>query len=241
MKTIGLIGGLGPESTVDYYRFLIEEFRRRTGTNASPPILLDSLDIERGIALVTANKLDELAEYIGTGFQRLARAGAQFGLMAANTPHIAFDEIQRRSPLRLISIVEATRDEAQKQGMKRLGLFGTGFTMRGRFYPDVFTRAGLELIVPREEELAYIHEKYLGELLKNQFLPETRDRMLTIIARMKREDAIEALVLAGTELPLLLRGADAGLPFLDTTLIHVNAAVDEMMKDNQPLIHADQS
>ncbi len=232
MKPIAIVGGLGPESTVDYYRFIIEEFRRRTNTNGSPPVLIDSLDIEKGIELVSANRLVELAEYVAGGFQRLARAGAAFGVIAANTPHIAFDDIQRHSPLPLLSIVQATCDDAQKRGMKRLGLFGTGFTMRGRFYPEVFTRAGLELVIPREDELAFIHEKYLSELLKNQFLTETRDRMLAIIARMKSKDSIEGLVLAGTELPLLLRGTDAGLPLLDTTVIHVNSAVDEMMKDS---------
>ncbi|HET7841468.1 MAG TPA: amino acid racemase [Terriglobia bacterium] len=229
MKILGIIGGLGPESTVDYYRFIIEEYRRRTHTNASPPMLINSLDIEKGIALVTANNLVELAAYIGEGLQRLARAGADFALMAANTPHIAFDAIQRLSPIPLLSIVEATRDEAQKLGMKRLALLGTGFTMRGRFYPDVFSRAGIELITPSEDEKSFIHEKYLGELLTNQFLPATRDRMMKIIERLAAGGAA-GVIMAGTELPLLLRDSKPPVPFLDTTLIHVNAAVDEMLK-----------
>lgn len=228
MKLLGIIGGLGPESTVDYYRFIIEEYRRRTNTNASPPMLLNSLDIERGIALVTANDLSGLADYIGDGLQRLARAGADFALIAANTPHIAFDAIQQRSPIPLLSIVECTRDHAVKLSMKRLVLLGTGFTMRGRFYPDVFDRAGITLLTPNEEEKSFIHEKYLGELLKNQFLPATRDRMLEIITRLAGEGA-EGIIMAGTELPLLLRDSKPPVPFLDTTLIHVNAAVDEMM------------
>lgn len=230
MKTIGIIGGLGPESTIDYYRFLIEEYRRRTRTNASPPILLNSLDIEKGVALVTANDLGGLASYIAAGLECLARAGADFALMAANTPHIAFDEIQRRSPLPLLSIVEATCDDARKRCLKRLALLGTGFTMRGRFYPDVFSRAGITLVVPSADEQAYIHEKYLNELLKNLFLPETRARMLAIVERMEKSDAIEGVILAGTELPLMLRDPERqGVPFLDTTLIHVGRAVDEML------------
>ena len=228
MKTLGIIGGLGPESTVDYYRFIIDEYRRRTNTNASPPMLLNSLDIERGIALVSANRLTELADYIGDGLQRLARAGAEFALMAANTPHIAFDAIQRQSPIPLLSIVEAAQKHAQKLGLKRLALLGTGFTMRARFYPDVFDRAGITLLTPNEEEKSFIHEKYLGELLKNQFLPATRDRMLEIIARLAGEGA-EGVIMAGTELPLLLRDSKSPVPFLDTTRIHVNAAVDEML------------
>ncbi len=228
MKTLGIIGGLGPESTVDYYRFIIEEYRRRTGTNASPPMLINSLDIERGIALVSADDFSGLAAYIGDGLQRLARAGADFAVMAANTPHIAFDAIQHLSPIPLLSIVECTRDRAVKLGMKRLVLLGTGFTMRGRFYPEVFDRAGIMLLTPDDEEKSFIHEKYLGELLKNEFLPATRDRMLEIITRLAGQGA-EAVIMAGTELPLLLRESKPPVPFLDTTLIHVDAAVNEMM------------
>lgn len=229
MKTLGIVGGLGPESTVDYYRFIIAEYRRRKGDNSGPPIVIDSLDVAKGIALVTANELAALTDYLVGSLERLSRAGAQFAVISANTPHIVFDEVRSRSPLPLISIVEAARDEAQRKGMKKLGLFGTGFTMRGRFYPEVFSRAGIELILPSEDDLAFIHDKYLNELLKNQFLPETRDRMLEIVERLAKNGA-QAVVLAGTELPLLLRDAPSTLPFLDTTLIHVEAAVDELMR-----------
>jgi aspartate racemase len=119
----------------------------------------------------------------------------------------------------MISIVQATCDHARCLGLKLLALLGTGFTMRARFYPDVFARAGLELVMPHAEEQAFIHEKYIGELLKTNFLPETRAAILRIIDRIRKETGIEAVILAGTELPLLLRGAEPeGLPFLDTTL-----------------------
>jgi aspartate racemase len=230
MKTVGIIGGIGPESTIEYYHFLIAEYRARTKDDSYPHILIDSIDVSTGVALVQANDLQGLADYVGAGFERLARAGADFGLMAANTPHIAFDEIQRRSPLPLLSIVQATCDYAKSKGMRRLALLGTGFTMRGRFYPDVFSRAGIELVVPDDDELAYIHDKYLNELLKNVFLPETRARVLAIVERMEKSAGIEGVILAGTELPLILRDTERkGVPFLDTTMIHVNAAVDEIL------------
>jgi aspartate racemase len=150
--------------------------------------------------------------------------------MAANTAHIVFDQVQRRSAIPLISIVEAAAGHAARLGLKRLALLGTGFTMRARFYPDVFTRVGLEVVVPNDAEKAFIHDKYINELLKNQFLPDTREGLLGIVGRMRSDDRIEAVVLAGTELPLLLRGAEpAGLPFLDTTLIHVERAVAELL------------
>jgi len=230
MKTLGIVGGLGPESTIEYYRFILAGYREtRPGT--APAIIINSLDVDYGISLLDANQLNELTDYLVSGFERLARAGADFGLMAANTPHLVFDQVQRRSSIPLLSIVEATCDEVKRRGLHRVALLGTGFTMRGRFYPDVFTRAGVELVVPAEQERALIHDKYINELLKNVFSPESREQIFAIIEEMRKRDRIEAVVLAGTELPLILREVEprAGIPFLDTTKIHVEAAVRELL------------
>jgi aspartate racemase len=232
MKTLGIVGGIGPESTIEYYRFILEGYRARVPDGSAPHLIIDSLDVNRGIAMLDASDLDGLTNYICTSVDRLARAGAEIALMAANTPHLVFDEVQARSPIPMLSIVQATCRQAQAHGLTRLGLLGTGFTMRARFYPETFARVGIELVAPNESERALIHEKYIHELLKNQFRPETRAAMLGIIERMRKEDRIEAIILAGTELPLLLRGAEPeGLLFLDTTLIHVNAAVDAIANE----------
>jgi aspartate racemase len=109
---------------------------------------------------------------------------------------------------------------------------GTGFTMRAKFYPQEFQRAGIALVTPQEQEREYIHRKYIGELLKNQFLAETREEILRIARRMKSDENVEAIVLAGTELPLLLReSGDESIEFLDTAVIHVEAVVDELLRD----------
>ena len=230
MKTLGIVGGIGPESTIEYYRFILDGYRARVPDGSAPHLIIDSIDVNRGIAMLDANDQAALADYLAESVERLVRAGAELGLIAANTPHIVFDEVQRRSSLPLISIVQATCDRARELGLRRPVLLGTGFTMRGRFYPDVFARAGLELVTPNESEKALIHAAYIGELLKNEFRPETRAAILEIIGRMRREEGIEAVILAGTELPLLLRGAEPeGLQFLDTTLIHVAAAVDALL------------
>lgn len=231
MKRLGIIGGIGPESTIEYYRFILAGYRARVTDGSAPSLLIDSLDVNSAIALLDASDLAGLADYLCASLDRLVRAGAEVALMAANTPHLVFDEVQRRSPIPLLSIVQAACDHARGLGFKRLGLFGTGFTMRARFYPDIFARAGLELVTPNEAEQALIHDKYIHELLKNEFLSETRVALLGIIERLRREERIEALLLAGTELPLLLRGAEpAGLPFLDTTVIHVEAAVEWLLQ-----------
>ncbi len=229
MKTVGIIGGIAPESTIAYYRQIIAAYREQKPDGGYPSIIINSIDLQQLLALA-ASDLDRLTEYLVTELQKLAKAGADFGLLASNTPHIVFDEVRRQSPVPLISIVEATCAAAKALALKKLGLFGTRFTMQGKFYPEVFSREGIAIVVPDENEQAYIHEKYMGELVKGVYLPETRDRLLAIVGRLKDREGIQGLILGGTELPLLLREATAsGIPLLDTTEIHVKAVVTELL------------
>lgn len=236
MPTLGIIGGLGPESTIDYYRSILARFRAQMQNHGYPHIIINSLDVDKGISMLDAGRLDDLADYLAAAVDQLVQAGADFAVIAANTPHLVFDEVQNRSTIPLLSIVRATANHAKTLGLKKVGLFGTGFTMGARFYPEEFQRAGIEIVSPAEAEREYIHGKYIGELLKNQFLPETRTEVLRIAQRMKTEHGVEAIVLAGTELPLLLRDSGGDIPFLDTTVIHVEAIVNELLRPtyNQP-------
>lgn len=230
MKTLGMIAGLGPESTIDYYRLIIAAYRERTRDDSYPPMIINSLNLQQIIHLMEAQAYSTVANVMVAEIQKLANAGAQFGLISSNTPHIAFDAIRSRAAIPLISIVEATREAALAQGLTRLGLFGSGFTMKAQFYPDIFAQKGIAVIVPAPDEQAYIHRKYMDELVKGVFLPETRAELMRIVDRMNKEDGIQGLILGGTELPLILRDAsDCGIPFLDTARIHVNAAVQEML------------
>src|SRR5713101_705925 len=145
------------------------------------------------------------------------------------TPHIVFDDLAQRSPIPLISIVEAACDAAQALGLKKVGLIGTRFTMQGQFYPDVFSRRGIALCVPAPEDQAYIHEKYMAELVNGVFRPDVRDELLAIVERLKQNDDIQGVILGGTELPIALGSqGDRDIPFLDTTRIHVERAVARM-------------
>ena len=225
-----MIGGIGPESTIDYYRRLLDGAQKRNPGGPALQIIINSIDLQKGLHLLERNQLSELTEYIVPEAMRLQSAGAEFGFLAANSPHIVFGDIARRSPIPLVSIVEATCAEAKARGFKKLGLFGTRFTMHGLFYPDVFTREGLQLTVPTAAEQDYIHDKYINELIPGKFLPETREGLLAIATRMKKENGIQALVLGGTELPLILTDSSLlGVPFLDTTQIHVNAILERAM------------
>ena len=230
MKTAGIIGGIGPESTIEYYRLIIATYREQKRDGRYPSLIVNSIDLKRLLDLIGANRSADVVEYLAGEIRRLAGAGADFAALAANTPHIVFDALRRQSPIPLISIVEVTCQAARAQGLKRVGLFGTRFTMQGRFYPDVFVPAGITLVAPAPEEQAYIHEKYMGELVNGIFLPETRQGLLAIAGRLKTQEGIEGLILGGTELPLILRDVkDQGIPFLDTTRLHVEQVVARLL------------
>ncbi len=229
MKILGFIGGLGPESTIDYYQSIIALYRERQRDGSYPEFIINSVDLKKGLDFMAANNLTGMADYLLEEIGKLARAGADFGLIAANTPHIVFDDVAPKSPIPLISIVEATCAAAKAQKLKKLGLFGTRFTMQGSFYPKVFSREGIELIVPDAKDQDYIHDKYLNELVPGKFLPETRAGLLAIVDRLKAKIDIDGVILAGTELPLILRDpVHNGIPFLNTMKIHAEAAVDQM-------------
>jgi aspartate racemase len=231
MKTLGVIGGVGPESTIDYYQNLIAMYRERRPDGHYPQFVINSIDLQKGIDFLEDNNLAGMADFLLTEIEKLPRAGAEFGIIAANTPHIVFDEVKAKSPIPFISIVEATCDYAKSHGMKRLALFGTRYTMQADFYQKVFRRAGIELIVPESKDQDYIHEKYFAELVPGIFLPETRENLLAIVDRMKTRAGIEGVTLAGTELALILRGeTHNGVTLLDTGKIHCQAAVNEMFK-----------
>ena len=226
MRTAGIVGGIAPESTIEYYREMIAAYRDRQRNGSYPPIVINSIDMQKMLALISANELSAVTDYLTGEVEKLAKAGADCGMLASNTPHIVFDEIHRRSPIPLVSIVEAACEAAKEMGLKKLGLFGTRFTMQGRFYPDVFSKAGIAVVTPREDEQAYVHDKYINELARAIFLPETRAGLLAIVDRMRERDAIQGLILGGTELPLILRGATHnGVPLLNTSKIHVRAMV----------------
>ncbi|HMG06270.1 MAG TPA: amino acid racemase [Chthoniobacterales bacterium] len=232
MKTLGIIGGTGPESTIEYYRRTIAVYRARSPEGQAPSILINSIDNKRLLDLAGANQLAQLADYLASEVERLVRAGADLALFAANTPHLVFEEVQRRSNIPMLSIVEATCDVAAATGRRRLALFGTRFTMEASFYPKIFGPRQIGIVMPNKAEQAYIHERYMNELLPGIVLNETREDLLEIVRAMKQREGVDGLILGGTELSLIFRDATAaGVPVLDTTQIHVEAAVERLLKN----------
>ena len=231
MKTLGMIGGVGPESTVDYYKNIIAMYRERKPDGHYPQFVINSIDLQKGIDFLEANDLAGMTDFLLSEIEKLPCTGAQFGIIAANTPHIVFDEVRAKAPIPFISIVEASCDHAKQRGMKRLALFGTRYTMQANFYQKVFAREGIELVTPDLTDQDYIHKKYFAELVPGIFLPETRENLLVIVDQMKAKIDIDGVLLAGTELALILRDENHnGIALLDTGKIHCQAAVNEMLK-----------
>jgi aspartate racemase len=228
VTSVGLVGGLGPESTIDYYRRILQAWQaERPGT--APSIVIDSLDVQHGLRLVASDKA-ALVDYLLGSVRRLSGAAVDFVAITANTPHLVFDELVTRSPVPLLSIVEVCAEEARRRGLDNVGLLGTRFTMEASFYPTVFSRHGIRVATPVDAERLWLHERYVNELLVGDFRDETREGVVEIVRRLHRDAGIEGVILGGTELPLLLGDSTiAGVATLDTTALHVAAIVRRLL------------
>lgn len=229
VKKLGLVGGIGPESTLDYYKGVIAGYRARTGGKDYPHIIIDSIDLAEMYALAANKDWEPFAARLAGAVRNLAAGGAGFAAMAANTAHIVFDEVKRQSPLPLISIVEETGKAARAKGCRRAIIFGTAFTMSSGLYTDALAKYGVEAFVPTAEEQRAIHGVIFPHLQEGIVVPEEKALVLGIARRMMAAHAADALVLGCTELPLIIKDGDLDVPLLDTTQIHIGAIVEYMV------------
>ncbi len=231
VKTIGILGGLGPESTVDYYRLFIRRFQERDKSGNYPHILLNSINLTEMIGYVAEKQFDLLIDFLVKEIHKLELAGADIGILAANTPHIVFDEVQKRVSLPLLSIVEEVIKTIKRLGFSRTGLLGTRFTMQGGFYQLAADRVGIEIIVPNEEHQNYVHSIYMNELIPGIIRDSTKAGLLEIIENLRQNKNIEGLILGGTELSLILKQEDfQDFEIFDTAQIHVESVLDYMSR-----------
>lgn len=226
MKKIGIIGGLGPDSTVDYYRGIIGAFKSSYKTKGYPEIVISSLNLKEIVALAEADKWSEITEVIGDECEKLRLAGAQFGAIATNTIHRVFDEIGVKTKLPLVSIVTATLDATLDMGLRKVGLLGTIFTMDSDFYRDKFEASGVKIVLPNRGEMKYIQNKLFSEIEHGIIKEATKEGLLAIVERLSIEDGIDGVILGCTELPLIIKKKDVSVPCLDTTQIHISRIVE---------------
>lgn len=229
MKKLGLVGGMGPESTIPYYHDIVYGVQEALGQSVFPELSIESVNVFTVLRLCGEEKYDELTDYLMTAINNLAKGGAEFAALSANTPHIVFDRLREKSPIPLISIVEAACEEAKRRELKKIGLLGTVFTMTGEFFKNPFLKNGIQMIIPSAEEMELVNEKISTELELGIIKEETLLSFQQIISRMKDENGIEAIVLGCTELPLLLNDEVSPVPCLDTMQIHINSIIDAIL------------
>jgi aspartate racemase len=226
MKRIGLIGGLGPEATVDYYKEIINSFKDSGKQPIYPEIIIYSVNMWEFLDMMKRKEFGKATDYILGKIEALQQAGAEFAAITANTPHLLFETLSKKATLPLISIVEATCRSALAKGYKRPGLFGTGFTMDASFYPRVFSGQGITVVVPETDDKKLINNKLFTEIELGIFKEETREMLVDIIKKMVTQNQIDSIILGCTEFPLILTELTyAGIPVLNTTRIHVEEIV----------------
>lgn len=228
MKTIGILGGLGPESTLEYYKEIIKAFQKNE--SGYPEIVLFSANLREFWKILETGQRNALIIWLADKINLLHNAGAEFAVIASNTPHIVFDEVKARTPIPMLSIVEQTCQKAKSMNLKKCGLLGTGFTMQSSFYQECFEKEGIAIVTPDENDQGIINEKIFSELEAGIIKEQTKKLFLKIIKKMIDNESIDSVLLACTELPLILTKDEYGIPFLSTTAIHINSIIEYCMK-----------
>ncbi len=230
MKTLGLIGGTGWVSTVEYYRIINQQVNNRLGGLNSAKILLYSVNQQEFKPPSNPAEIGKFAEFLISIARRLEKAGAECLVICANTPHMAADPIQKQIGIPLIHIAEVTAKAVVNQNIRNVGLLGTKFTMEQPFYKEKLAKHGIAALVPEESERDYIHRTIMTELEKAVLNEETRKKYLEIIDSLVRRGA-KGVILGCTEIPLLIKQSDCSIPVFDTTEIHAMAAVEFALSD----------
>ena len=223
MKTIGLIGGMSWESTIPYYKVINEYVGKELGGFHSAKILLYSVDFAELEENMSKGKWDRNASLLSEAAIRLEKAGADVILICTNTMHKLFYDVQERVSVPLIHIALATADALEKDGIKRVALLGTKYTMTEDFYKERLKERGFEVLIPEEEDMQIVHDVIFDELCHGIIKEESRKEYARIIAALKDKGA-EAVILGCTEIGLLITPEDSVLPAYDTTLIHAESA-----------------
>ena len=223
-KKIGILGGLSPESTVVYYTYITRTYTERYGDYGYPEIIIYSVSLQRYHDWRSRDEWDKIAGDMIAAARNLEKAGADFGIIATNTMHIVYDEVQAAVRIPFLHIIDATVKVIREGGYSRVGLLGTKFTMGEDFYRDRLAANGITSMVPSKKDQEMIHRIIVEELVRGRIKEDSRRQYLEIIGKMQKE-GVEGIILGCTEIPLLIQEKDCVLPLFDTTAIHAEAAL----------------
>jgi aspartate racemase len=232
MKKIGILGGMSPESTTLYYEHITRTYTAQHGDYGYPEILIYSVNFQKFVDWQHNGQWHEAAREMAAALERLRLAGADFGLIATNTMHFVFDEVQRVVRMPLLSIVDATVEAILGARLQSVGLLGTVFTMRERFFRDGLERSGIATLVPEPADQLRVNEVIYRELCRGEIRPDSRRLFLEIIERL-RDRGAEGIILGCTEIPLLLQPQHCDLPLFNTALLHAAKALAVAVQPEQ--------
>ncbi|TXT59417.1 MAG: putative amino-acid racemase [Promethearchaeota archaeon] len=224
-KKVGLLGGMSYESTITYYDLILSKYYEKYKDYKYPEVVIFSLNFQKVIDLELYGKKSDYLNYLMSGIKSLERAGAEFVAMAANSPHAIYNELIKKSNLPIISIVEATAEEAKNQELKKLLLLGIKFTMESDFYPNTFKKHDLQIVTPSIKEQDEIDWIIFDELVVGKIKHESKLKILNIIEKYN----VDGIILGCTELPMLIEQEDLHIPVLDTVDIHTNKILDHAL------------
>ncbi|MBW2094902.1 MAG: aspartate/glutamate racemase family protein [Deltaproteobacteria bacterium] len=230
MKTIGLIGGMGWESSAEYYRLINKQMRERLGALHSAKILMYSVNHQEINELESRDRWPELLEMMIESSRKLEKGGADFILICCNLMHKIADQLQNAIHIPLIHIVDATSEEINAAGLTTVGLLGARAVMEGAFFKNKLEAAGLNVLTPDEGTKEFINDVVFNELAFGKIIEESKGRTLNIIKTLK-ENGAQGVILACTELPMLVMQEDSILPLFDTLMLHVKKAVSFALED----------
>lgn len=233
-RRIGILGGISHESTAAYYLRIHQLYLAQMGDYAFPEVVVYSLNFQRFTDYENRGDVAGYVAYIGEGLAALGRAGVDFALMAANSPHSRFDAVAQAAPVPLLSITDVTAAAAAADGAKRLLLLGIGYTMRGDFYSKALAQVGVDVVTPSEADQVLVDRLIFEELAQGRFTEHNRTLLNDVIERSHAVTPVDGVILGCTELPLLMQQAHSRLRLYDTLALHCAAALDWALSPDLP-------
>ncbi len=224
-RIIGILGGMSPESTIEYYQYITRTYTEQFGDYSYPEIIINSVSFQPYVDLPAQGRWDLVTQGLVSAARNLERAGVDFIVIATNTMHLVLDDIQAQIDTPILSLLDAVADSIEEAGQKTVGLLGTRFTMEKQFYQKALAKRGIEVLTPNADDRAFINAVIYDELVAGEIRDQSRRGYLRIIDKLAQSGA-EGIILGCTEIPLLVKSTDTDLPLFDTTTIHAQAALD---------------